>query len=54
MTLLIINGRKSLWSSVGECQDQEEGVGRLVSRGREEQIGDFQMGIQKRGYLKCK
>jgi hypothetical protein len=26
---------------VGECQDQEVGLGGLVSRGREEEIGHF-------------
>jgi hypothetical protein len=31
---------KVLCPSVGECQGQEAGVGGLVSRGREERIGD--------------
>jgi hypothetical protein len=30
---------KVLCPSIGECQGQEAGVGRLVSRGREERIG---------------
>jgi hypothetical protein len=32
---------KVLCPSIGECQGQEAGVGRLVSRGRGERIGDF-------------
>jgi hypothetical protein len=32
---------KVLCSSIGECQDQEAGVGGLVSRGRGEVIGGF-------------
>jgi hypothetical protein len=32
---------KALWPSVGECQGQEAGVGRLVSRRRGEEMGDF-------------
>jgi hypothetical protein len=32
---------KSLCPSLGECQGQEAGMGRLVSRGRGEEIGDF-------------
>jgi hypothetical protein len=35
---------KVLCPSIGECQGQESGVGRLESRGREEGIEDFQMG----------
>jgi hypothetical protein len=31
---------KALCSNVGECQDQEAGVGGLVSRGRGEGTGD--------------
>jgi hypothetical protein len=46
---------KVLCPRVGECQGQKEGVGGLVSRGREEGIGDFQRGNQERGqHLKCK
>ena len=30
--------------SVGECQDREEGVGGLVSRGRADGIGGFSEG----------
>ena len=40
---------KALCPSVGECQGQEAGVGRLVSRGREEGVGGFQRGNQERG-----
>jgi hypothetical protein len=32
---------KALCPSVGECQDQEAGVGGLVSRGRQKQEGVF-------------
>jgi hypothetical protein len=35
--------------SVGECQDQEAGVGGLVNRGRGKGIGGFQMGKQEKG-----
>jgi hypothetical protein len=38
---------KALCSSVGACQDQEAGVGGLVSRG--EEIEGFQRGNQERG-----
>jgi hypothetical protein len=40
---------KVLCPSVGECQGQEAGVGRLVSRGRGEGIGGFRRGNQERG-----
>jgi hypothetical protein len=47
--------------NVGECQGGEVGVGRWVgeylhrSRKREDGIGSFRWGNQKRGYhLKCK
>jgi hypothetical protein len=51
---------KGLCPSVGECQGQEAGVGRLVSRGRRDRregigIGSFLRENQKRGqHLKCK
>jgi hypothetical protein len=46
---------KALCPIVGECQGQEMGVGRLVSRGRVEGIGSFQRRNQKRGqHLKGK
>jgi hypothetical protein len=32
---------KVLCSSIGECQGQEAGMGRLMSRGRGEVIGSF-------------
>ena len=32
---------KSQWSSIGECQDQEAGMGEFVSRGRGDAIGFF-------------
>ena len=35
---------KVLCPSIGECQGQEAGVGRLGSRGKGERIGDFQRG----------
>jgi hypothetical protein len=35
---------KVLCPSIGECKGQEAGVGELVSRGREEGIGDFWRG----------
>ena len=34
----------ALCPSVGKCQGQEAGVGGLVSRGRDEGIGDFWRG----------
>ena len=40
---------KVLCPSVGECQGQEAGVGRLVSRGRGEGIGGVRRGNQERG-----
>jgi hypothetical protein len=40
---------KVLCPSVGECQGQEAGVGRLASRGREEGIESFQRGNQEMG-----
>jgi hypothetical protein len=42
---------KVLCPSVGECQGQEMGVGRLLSRGRGEMIrgGVFQRGNQEGG-----
>jgi hypothetical protein len=46
---------KALCPTVGECQDQEVGVGRLVSRDKGEGIGGVQRGNQeRRQYLKCK
>jgi hypothetical protein len=39
---------KALCPSIGECQDQEAGVGGLVSRRRWERIGGFQRGNQER------
>ena len=42
---------KALSPSVGECQGQEAGVGRLVSRGSGEGTGDFWRGNQERGYI---
>jgi hypothetical protein len=46
---------KALCPNIGKCQDQEAGVGGLMSRGRGEGIGLFQRGYQERGYhLKCK
>jgi hypothetical protein len=33
---------KVLCPSIGECQGQEAGVGRLEGRGMGDQIGDFQ------------
>jgi hypothetical protein len=33
-----------LYPSIGDCQDQEAGVGRLGSRGRGERIEDFRRG----------
>ena len=40
---------KAQWPSVGECQDREDGVGGLVSRGREDRIGGFWRGNKERG-----
>jgi hypothetical protein len=40
---------KVLCPSIVECQGQEAGVGRLVSRGSVEGIGDYQRGNQERG-----
>ena len=40
---------KAGYSSVGECQDMEAGVGGLVSTGRGDGIGDFPHGNQERG-----
>jgi hypothetical protein len=38
---------KALYPSIGECQSQEGGLGRLVSRGMEG-IGEFWRGNQER------
>ena len=35
---------KALCAGIGECQDQEAGVGGLVSRGRADGIGGFSEG----------
>jgi hypothetical protein len=35
---------KVIFPSIGECQDQEVGVGGLVRRGIEDWIGGFQRG----------
>lgn len=40
---------KAQCPSVGECQNRELGVGRLVSRGREDVIRGFQGGKQEKG-----
>jgi hypothetical protein len=32
---------KAQWPSVGECEGQEAGMGRFMSRGRGEEIGRF-------------
>ena len=40
---------KALCFCVGECQDQEAGVGKLVNRGRGKGIGSFQRGKQESG-----
>jgi hypothetical protein len=40
---------KAQCPSVGEFQDREAGVGRLVSRGRGDGIGGFWRGNQERG-----
>ena len=50
----VLGPLKALCPSVGESQDQEAGVGGLVSRGRGERIGGFRRGKQERGHLKCK
>ena len=42
---------KALCPSIGKCQGQEVGVGRLVSRGEGEGTGRFQRGNQGRGYI---
>ena len=47
--LLALGPVKAVFPSVGECQDQEVGVGGLVSRGRGDRIGGFQRGNQERG-----
>ena len=39
---------KALCPSIGKCQGQEVGVGRLVSRGEGEGTGRFQRGNQER------
>lgn len=45
---------KSQCPSIGECQDQEAGMGVLLSKGRGEGIRCFQRGNQVRGsHLKC-
>ena len=38
----------ALSPSVGECQDQEVGVGKLVSKGRGDWIRGFRRGNQER------
>jgi hypothetical protein len=46
---------KALCPSIEKCQGQEAGVGRLVSRGRREGIGDFlKENKERRQHLKCK
>jgi hypothetical protein len=40
---------KALCSRVGEYQDREAGVGKLVSRGREDRMGDSWRGNEERG-----
>jgi hypothetical protein len=55
IALLDINGRRGLGPVkaqcpiVGEYQDRESGLGRLLSRRREDRIGGFQSGNQERG-----
>jgi hypothetical protein len=50
MTLWDINERRSVGPSVGECQNRQVGVSRLVSRGREGEMGwRVQRGKQERG-----
>ena len=44
----LVMGRLDRCPCVGECQGLEVGVGGLMSRGREEGIGDFQRGNQER------
>ena len=50
--MIDISGRrgpvKASCPSVWKCQDREAGVGELVSRGREEGIGDFWRGNEER------
>jgi hypothetical protein len=46
---MIHGPEKVLCSIVGECQDQELGVGWLVSRKRREGIGGLGRGNQERG-----
>jgi hypothetical protein len=38
-----------VYASVGECQSQEAGVSRLISKGGEDGIGSFWRGNQERG-----
>jgi hypothetical protein len=40
---------KALYPSVGECQDQETGVSRLMSRRRRDGLGGFQGEARKGG-----
>jgi hypothetical protein len=42
---------KARCPSIGECQDRDVGVGKLVSRGRVDGIGGFQRGNQERGNI---
>jgi hypothetical protein len=44
-----VGPEKARCPSVEECQDREAGVGRLISRGREDGIQDFRRGNQERG-----
>jgi hypothetical protein len=44
-----LGSEKALCSSVGECLGQEVGVDGLVSRRREEEIGNFQRGNEEKG-----
>jgi hypothetical protein len=37
--------------SVGECQNREVGVGKLLNRGRGDGIGGFSEGKQKKGLI---
>jgi hypothetical protein len=46
---VVLGPVKALCSTVGECQDQEMGVGCLVSRGRGEGIGGLGRENQERG-----
>jgi hypothetical protein len=51
----VLGPEKDLCLIVEECQDREEGVGGLVSRGGGEGIGNFEKGNQERGkHLKYK